>query len=157
MLYLCEDVRVASCSSHILYSYNLTLGFISSVYPDSVNGQRHSTDSSSPSFRPIPSSFVTSLHSGMILDFKVPTPSQPRSQISVHYQFFLFLFSFPPWMTMMSSLFFRFSDAMLSTESLSCKGAMICPVCFITSGLVISRNADSVFVSRPSDARIDCS
>jgi hypothetical protein len=39
MLYLCEDVGVASCSSHILCSYNLTLGFISSVYPDSVNGQ----------------------------------------------------------------------------------------------------------------------
>jgi hypothetical protein len=61
MLYLCEDVGVASCSSHMLCSYNLTLGSISSVYPDSVNGQSHYTDCSSPSFYPISSSFVTSL------------------------------------------------------------------------------------------------
>jgi hypothetical protein len=75
MLYLCEDVGVASCSSHILCSY-LALGSISSVYPDSVNGQDILLIVSSSSFRPIPSSFVTSLHSGMILDNKVPTPSQ---------------------------------------------------------------------------------
>jgi hypothetical protein len=37
MISFCEDVGVASCSSHILCSYNLTLGSISSVYPDSVN------------------------------------------------------------------------------------------------------------------------
>jgi hypothetical protein len=38
MLSFCEDVGVASCSSHILCSYNLTLGgSISYVYPDSVN------------------------------------------------------------------------------------------------------------------------
>jgi hypothetical protein len=85
MLYLCEDFGVASCSSHILCSYNFTLGSISSVYPDSVNGQRHSTDCSSSSFRPIPSSFVTSLHSGMILDNKVPTPSH-RPYISRPYE-----------------------------------------------------------------------
>jgi hypothetical protein len=76
MLYLCEDVGVASCSSHILCSYNLTLGSISSVYPDSVNGQDILLIILSSSFRPIPSSFVTTLHSGMILDNKVPTPSQ---------------------------------------------------------------------------------
>jgi hypothetical protein len=75
MLYLCEDVGVASCSSHILCSYNLTLGSISSVYPDSVNGQDILLIVSSSSFRPIPPS-VTSLHSGMIFDNKVPTPSQ---------------------------------------------------------------------------------
>jgi hypothetical protein len=76
MLYLCEDVGVASCSLHILCSYNLTLGAISSVYPDSVNGQDLLLIVSSSSFRPIPSSFVTSLHFGMILDNKVPTPTQ---------------------------------------------------------------------------------
>jgi hypothetical protein len=80
MLYLCEDVGVASCSSHILCSYNLTLGSISSVYPDSVNGQDILLIISSSSFRPIPSSFVTSLHSGMILDNKVPTPSHPEEE-----------------------------------------------------------------------------
>jgi hypothetical protein len=74
MLYLCVDVG-ASCSSHILCSYNLTLGSISSVHPDSVNGQVILLIVSSSSFRPIPSSFVTSFHSGMILDNKVPTPS----------------------------------------------------------------------------------
>jgi hypothetical protein len=37
MLSLCADVGVASCSLHILSSYNYLLGFISSVYPDSVN------------------------------------------------------------------------------------------------------------------------
>jgi hypothetical protein len=68
MLYLCEDVGVASCSSHILCSYNLTLRSISSVYPDSVNGQDILLIVSSSSFRLIPSSFVTFLHSGMILD-----------------------------------------------------------------------------------------
>jgi hypothetical protein len=47
MLNLCETVGVASCSSHLLCSYNLMLGFISSVYPDSVNVQRHSADCSS--------------------------------------------------------------------------------------------------------------
>jgi hypothetical protein len=36
MLSSCAAVGVASCSSHIL-SYNLMLGSISSVYPDSVN------------------------------------------------------------------------------------------------------------------------
>jgi hypothetical protein len=46
MLSFCEDIGVASCSAHILCSYNLTLGSISSVYPDSVNGQGHSTDCS---------------------------------------------------------------------------------------------------------------
>jgi hypothetical protein len=76
MLYLCEDVGVASCSTHILCSYNLTLGSISSVYPDNVNGQDFLLIVSSSSFRPTSSSFVTSLHSGMILDNKVPTPSQ---------------------------------------------------------------------------------
>jgi hypothetical protein len=75
MLYLCEDVGVASYSSHILCSYNLSLGSISSVNPDSVNGQDFLLIVSSSSFRPIPSSFVASLHSGMILDNKVPTPS----------------------------------------------------------------------------------
>jgi hypothetical protein len=75
MLYLCEDVGVASCSSNILCSYNLTLGYISSVYPDSVNGQDIPLIVPPSSFRPIPSSFVTSFHSGMILDNKVPTPS----------------------------------------------------------------------------------
>jgi hypothetical protein len=79
MLYLCEDVGVASCSSHILCSYNLTLRSISSVYPDSVNGQDILLIVSSSSFRPIPSSFVISFHSGMILDNKVPTPSQLSS------------------------------------------------------------------------------
>jgi hypothetical protein len=39
MLYLGVDVGVASCSSYILCSYILSLGIISSVYPDSVNGQ----------------------------------------------------------------------------------------------------------------------
>jgi hypothetical protein len=53
MLYLCEDVGVASSSSHILCSYNLTLGSISSVYPDSVNGQDILLIVSSSSFRPI--------------------------------------------------------------------------------------------------------
>jgi hypothetical protein len=77
MLYLCEDVGVASCSSHILCSYNLTLGSISSVYPYSANGQDILLIVSSSSYRPIPSSFVTSSHSGMILDIKVPTPSHP--------------------------------------------------------------------------------
>jgi hypothetical protein len=76
MLYLCEDVGVASCSSHVLCSYNLTLGSISSVYPDSVNVQDTLLIVSPSSFRPIPSSFVTFLHSGMILDNKVPTPSK---------------------------------------------------------------------------------
>jgi hypothetical protein len=75
MLYLSEDVGVASCSSHILCSYNLTLGSISSVYPDSVTGQDILLIVSLSSFRPIPPSFVTSFHSGMILDNKVPTPS----------------------------------------------------------------------------------
>jgi hypothetical protein len=79
MLYLCEDVGVASCASHILCSYNLTLGSISSGYPDSVNGQDILLIVSSSSFRPIPSSFVTSLHSGMILDNKVPTLSHTRT------------------------------------------------------------------------------
>jgi hypothetical protein len=76
MRYLCEDVGVASCSSHTLCSYNLTLGSIPSVYPDRVNDQDILLIVSSSSFRPIPSSFVTPLHSGMILDNKVPTPSQ---------------------------------------------------------------------------------
>jgi hypothetical protein len=75
MLYLCEDVGVASCSSHILCSYNLTLGSISSVYPDSVNGKDILLIVPSSSFRPVPSSFVTSFHSNMILANKVPTPS----------------------------------------------------------------------------------
>jgi hypothetical protein len=61
MLYLCEDVGVASGSSHILGSYNLTLGSISSVQPDSVNGQDFLLIVSSSSFRPTSSS----LHSGM--------------------------------------------------------------------------------------------
>jgi hypothetical protein len=78
MLYLCEDVGVASCSSHRLCSYNLTFGSISSVCPDSVNGQDILliVSSSSFKFHHIPSSFVTSFNSGMILDNKVPTPSQ---------------------------------------------------------------------------------
>jgi hypothetical protein len=67
---------LASCSSHVLCSNNLTWGSISSVYPDSVNGQDILLIVSSSSFRPIPLSFVTSLHSGMILDNKVPTTSQ---------------------------------------------------------------------------------
>jgi hypothetical protein len=46
MLNFGEDVGVASCSSHILCSYYLTLGSISLVYPDSVSCQRHSTDCS---------------------------------------------------------------------------------------------------------------
>jgi hypothetical protein len=79
MLYLNEDVGVASCSSHILCSNNLTLGSISSVYPNSVNGQDILLIVSSPSFRPIPSSFVNSIHSGMILDNKVPTPLHSSS------------------------------------------------------------------------------
>jgi hypothetical protein len=85
MLYLCEDVRVASCSSRILCSYNLTLGSISSVYPDSVNGQDFLLIVSSSSFRPIPSSFLTSLHSGMIPDNKVPKPSH-RHGFASHRQ-----------------------------------------------------------------------
>jgi hypothetical protein len=46
MLYLCDAVGVASYSSHILCSCTLTLGSTSSVHPNSVNGQRHSTDGS---------------------------------------------------------------------------------------------------------------
>jgi hypothetical protein len=68
MLSFCEDVGVANCSSHILSSYNRTLGFISSVYPDSVTGQDIPLIVSSSSFRPISSSVVTSLHSGTTLD-----------------------------------------------------------------------------------------
>jgi hypothetical protein len=82
MLYLCEHVGIASCSSQIPCSYNLTLGSISSVYPDSVNGQDFLLVVSSSSFRPTSSSFVTSLHSGMILDNKVPTPALLRSRYS---------------------------------------------------------------------------
>jgi hypothetical protein len=37
MLNLYEGVGVEVCSSHILCNYNLTLGSISSAYPDSVN------------------------------------------------------------------------------------------------------------------------
>jgi hypothetical protein len=44
MLSFGEDVGVASCSSHILCSYNLTLGSISLDYPDSVNYPRQSTN-----------------------------------------------------------------------------------------------------------------
>jgi hypothetical protein len=78
MLYLCEGVGVASCSLHILCSYNLTWGrSISSVYPDSADGQDILLIVSSSSFRPIPSFFVTSSHSGMILDNKVPYTLTP--------------------------------------------------------------------------------
>jgi hypothetical protein len=73
MLYLFEDIGVASVA-HRVYSAAttlLTLGFISSVYPDSVNVK----DILLIVHHPIPSSCVTSLHSGMILDNKVLTPS----------------------------------------------------------------------------------
>jgi hypothetical protein len=75
MLYLCVDVGVASCLLRVLRSYHLALGSISSVYPDSVNGQDVLLIVSSSSFRPIPSTFGIFLHFGMILDNKVPTPS----------------------------------------------------------------------------------
>jgi hypothetical protein len=69
MLSFCEDVGVASCTSHILCSDNLTLGSMSSVYPDSVNGQRHSTDCSIiliSSYSTLRRHLFT--NSGMILD-----------------------------------------------------------------------------------------
>jgi hypothetical protein len=70
----CSELLIGDESSHILCSYNLTMGSISFVYPDSEHGQDILLIVS-PS-RPISSSIVTSLHSGMILRNKVPTPSQ---------------------------------------------------------------------------------
>jgi hypothetical protein len=61
MLSLCEDVGETSCPSHILCSYNLTLGSISSVYPDSVNVKDILLIVPSSKFRPNPSSVITSL------------------------------------------------------------------------------------------------